>query len=341
VALVAFQLLVGLLERYVLAPLLALVLQQEIARRPQGILEALRWAVALVWQRLVGGNTNGMSLLSGSGAVALAAFMILLAVAPVVLTAWAFARRAEGLVSEELRARDEELRQAYERRNLMISDMAHDLRTPVMSIAGFAQALDDGVVRSEEDRARYLHTIRTKSDQISRLVTMLFDFVKLESEGYKLSREQVDLPQLLLTEAAAAYDDIEAAGMTLSVHVPEEPLAIQADRAQLSRAVQNLLTNAVRHNPAGTTVELAMGRRAGVADIVVADSGTQITQTSEELFVPFTRGDAARSGEGSGLGLSIVADIVKLHGYQIELLQPYGAYTKAFVITCALDNGDE
>ena len=341
VALMAVESLVGLLERHVFAPLLAVVLQQELTRRPQGLVEALGWAAQLVWRRLLGGGSNGVSLLAGSGAVALWVFMFLLAAAPVVLVAKGFARQAGNLVAAELRARDEELRRTYERRNLMISDMAHDLRTPVMSIAGFAQALDDGVVRNEQDRARYLHSIRTKSDQMARLVTVLFDFVKLESAGFELTRERVDLPQLLLAEAAVAYDDIEAAGMELSVHVPEDPCAIWADRAQLSRAVSNLLTNAVRHNPAGTTVELALGRRAGVADIVVADSGEAIDQPVEELFAPFARGDVSRSGEGSGLGLSIVADIVRLHGYQIELRQPYGPYTKAFVISCGLEDGGE
>lgn len=341
VVLMAMETVVGLLERYMFAPLLAVVLQQEIARRPHGLLEVLRWAAELVWRRLLGGSSNGVSLLAGSGAVALWVFMFLLVAAPVVFVARAFARQAEGIVAAELRARDDELRRAYERRNLMISDMAHDLRTPVMSIAGYAQALDDGVVRSDQDRARYLHSIRTKSDQMARLVTVLFDFVKLESEGFELSRERVDLPQLLLAEAAVAYDDIEAAGMDLSVHVPEDPCAIWADKAQLSRAVSNLLNNAVRHNPAGTTVELALGRRAGVADIVVADSGEAIDQPVEELFAPFARGDVSRSGEGSGLGLSIVADIVRLHGYQIELRQPYGPYTKAFVITCGLEDDGE
>ena len=59
----------------------------------------------------------------------------------------------------------------------------------------------------------------------------------------------------------------------------------------------------------------------------------------DELFEPFARGDAARAGGGSGLGLSIVKSIVDMHGYQIELRQPYGPYAKAFVVTCELDEG--
>ena len=108
VALMAVESLVGLLERHVFAPLLAVVLQQELTRRPQGLVEALGWAAQLVWRRLLGGGSNGVSLLAGSGAVALWVFMFLLAAAPVVLVAKGFARQAGNLVAAELRARDEE-----------------------------------------------------------------------------------------------------------------------------------------------------------------------------------------------------------------------------------------
>ena len=152
-----------------------------------------------------------------------------------------------------------------------------------------------------------------------------------------LDRKCIDLPQLLLREAAAAYTDVEDAGMELRVEVPEEPLAVYADERQLGRVVANLIANAARHNGPGTVITLALGRRAGVADIVVADTGEPISQDVGELFEPFARGDAARSGGGSGLGLSIAKTIVNMHGYQIHLVQPYGTYTKAFVVTCTVE----
>lgn len=333
------ELVVWVAERFVLAPLLAFVVRREMAlRASEGMVGILGWAVGLVWRRIVSGDTGGMGLLASSAAILLAALMALLMLAPIVLVALGFARQAEGILGAELRARDDELRHAYERRNLMISDMAHDLRTPVMGIAGMAQALDEGLVGDPAEQARLLGQMRVRAQRLSELVSLLFDYVKLESEGYALDRTTVDLPQLLLSEAATAYDDIEAAGMELSVHVDEEPLLLWADETQLRRVVANLLANAVRHNEPGTTIELALGRRAGVADIIVGDTGKPIRQSPAELFAPFSRGDEARSGQGSGLGLSIVADIVALHGYSIDLHQPYGPYTKAFVVTCGLDD---
>lgn len=263
--------------------------------------------------------------------------LIALVVAPVVLGALAFTHVTRRRIAAEQEARNAERAQYFRRRNLMISDMAHDLRTPVMSISGLAQALADGMVTDEATQRRYLRSITAKADKMADLVNILFDFVQLDSEGFQLDRRRIDLPQLLLREAAAAYTDVEDAGMELRVEVPEEPLAVYADERQLGRVVANLIANAVRHNGPGTVITLALGRRAGVADIVVADTGEPILQDVGELFEPFARGDAARSGGGSGLGLSIAKTIVNMHGYQIHLVQPYGTYAKAFVVTCTVE----
>lgn len=294
---------------------------------------ALRFAFRLLMEFLFGGQPG----LSSSGATVtllLLLAMALLLLAPIFLGALAFARSTEKRVAAEQVARDTERKRFYQRRNLMISDMAHDLRTPVMSISGLAQALADGIVTDEVSRNRYLHSISAKSEKMADLVSLLFDFVQLDSEGYTLEREPLDLPQLMLREAASAYTDVEDAGMELRVEVPETPFSILADEKQMGRVIANLIANAVRHNMPGTVIVLALGRRAGVADIIVADSGKRIDQDIEELFEPFARGDIARSGGGSGLGLSIAKTIVEMHGYQIGFVQPYGTFTKAFIVTC-------
>lgn len=338
--LLASELVVGGFESMAIAPLLAAAVRRDYELGSAlGLGGALRWALAVMWGILSSRGAASPGLWGTSAAMLIVSLMVVLVVAPVVLVTRAFARQAEGLLSAELRARDDELRQAYERRNLMISDMAHDLRTPVMGISGLAQALADGLVSDDAERMRMLRSISARATKMADLVSLLFDFVKLESEGFALDRRPIDLSQLLLREAAAAYTDIEDAGMELLVHVPEDVVHINADEAQLSRVVSNLLANAMRHNAPGTIIDLALARRAGVADIVVADSGAPIQQDVDELFEPFARGDAARAGGGSGLGLSIVKGIVDMHGYQIELRQPYGPYAKAFVVTCELDEG--
>ena len=330
--------LVGAGESRILMPLLRAFARIELASSTaQGIVGVLQSTIAVVLVALFGAPT--LSILSRSMVLTLGADMIVLLLLPPVVIALLFSREVDALVRDELERRDDELRQAYERRNLMISDMAHDLRTPVMGISASAQAFADGLVKDPAEQERVLRSISAKADKMGELVSMLFDFVKLESEGFELDRTVLDLPQLLLAEAASAYTDIEAAGMELLVSVPEDPLPVYADEAQLRRAVGNLLANAQRHNPVGTKIELALARRAGVADIIVADTGLAIEQDIEELFQPFARGDAARSGGGSGLGLSIVKGILVMHDYTIELRQPYGSFTKAFVVTCGISEG--
>lgn len=264
---------------------------------------------------------------------------LLFLAAPIAVGAVVFARIAKGRLTSELEAAEAERQQYYAQRNLMLSDMAHDLRTPVMGISSLARALEDGMVEDAATRDRYLHSIVAKSDKMGDLATMLFDYIKLESQGYALDRESVDLSQLLLNEAALLYTDAEDAGMELIVEVAEEPVAAFVDRAQFSRVVSNLLSNAIRHNPSGTRIAIGLKRQAGVARIIVADTGPALTGNPDELFEPFARGDSSRAGGGNGLGLSIAKTIVEMHGYRIEMQQPYGSYTKAFVITCTVEAG--
>ena len=279
------------------------------------------------------------SSLNAIQAFLMAQSALVFAIVPVVLGGFVYSRLVIRRLSDELEAADKERRQHYAQRNLMLSDMAHDLRTPVMGISSLARALEDGMVEDDATRQRYLRSIVAKSDKMGELATMLFEYIKLESKGFELNKEKIDLPQLLLNEAAALYSDAEDAGMELIVEVSEEPAPIFADRAQIARVVSNLLSNAMRHNTSGTRIVLALVRRAGVAEIVVADTGQPIEGDPRELFEPFARGDAARAGGGSGLGLSIAKTIVDMHGYSLNLQQPYGTYTKAFIVGCAIDLG--
>ena len=114
---------------------------------------------------------------------------------------------------------------------------------------------------------------------------------------------------------------------------------VLADPIQLARVIENLLSNAIRHNAAGTEVALMMVREAGVAYVVVADTGEPIGENPEDLFQPFTRGDAARSAKGgSGLGLSICKRVADMHGFGLSLVQPYGRFPKAFVLQCPVED---
>ena len=231
--------------------------------------------------------------------------------------------------------------EAEKKRNLMISDIAHDLRTPITTISGYAQALTDGLVK-EEDKQSYLEAIRDKSAGMNDLIQLLFDYTRLDSKGFVLNRSPVDVCELVRECAASLYTDAEAAGMELEVNIPEEVINEDIDRPQFMRVINNLMVNAVRHNKKGNTVGVFVFNDNNRTRIAVADKGEAIPDDKAgHLFEPFFMGDESRNSKGgSGLGLSVAKKITDMHGYSLELKQGSALkrypllkdYVKAFII---------
>ena len=298
----------------------------------------IQWVWTLL-QTIFGGSPFHLTgIASRPAAVALAIAMLLLLVAPLLGGALVYAalvvRKVRGLQEQ----RERELALIEQQRSQFITDIAHDLRTPLMAISGMSHALADGLVHDEAQRTEYLHAICEKSDKMGSLVNAVFDYTKLGSASFELKREQLDLSQLLLREAANAYTDAEESGMHLTTYIPEERCIIMADAVQFSRVISNLISNAIRHCPPSTEIAVLLVRQAGTAFALVADTGDPITTNPDDLFQPFAQGDAARSTsrEGSGLGLSICKRIADMHGFELGISQPYGRFTKAFVLQCPL-----
>lgn len=254
---------------------------------------------------------------------------------PIVLAAVWFSR----IVAEEVEKnnrQEEELREKYERaRNLMLSDIAHDLRTPITTIGGYAKALNDGLVTSDEKRMEYLEAIENKAERMSDLITLLFDYVRLDSENFSLRLEKTDVTELLRKNAALLYADVEEKHMEFEIELPEEVQMLTLDKLQFSRVITNLINNALKHNEAGTTIFLEMQTLKEVIRIIIKDNGTMIEpMIAEHIFEPFVVADASRDSKGgSGLGLSIAKKIVEMHGWNIELIQDFERHEKSFVIT--------
>lgn len=263
---------------------------------------------------------------------------IVLFVAPILITLILFARVITDEV-QRLEDEKEEAQRSYERqRNLMLSDIAHDLRTPITTIAGYSKALNDGMVTDAEKCKEYLEAIENKSERMSDLITLLFDYVKLGSEGFTLNMEKVDLCELMRENAALLYSDVEEKDMDLIVDIPEEPCIVNADALQFSRVVTNIITNAIRHNEAKTEITLELNPEPGKVEIVISDNGTLIEpEVAEHIFEPFAVGDKSRRTKGgNGLGLSIAKKIVEMHGWKLSLQQNRHGYKKAFIININL-----
>ena len=260
--------------------------------------------------------------------------VILLFAAPLLLATLWFAQ----IVTKEVRRMErqkEEVRLEYERkRNLMLSDIAHDLRTPITTIAGYSKALNDGMVTEEKKRTEYLEAIENKSARMNDLINLLFEYVKLDSEGFVLNLESVDLPELLRENAALLYSDIEEKSMKFEINIPEDTCTLNLDSVQFSRVITNLVTNAIRHNETGTTIYLSMERKGEFVEVIVADNGTPIPHNlAMQIFEPFAMGDTSRKSKGgSGLGLSIAKKIVEMHGGTLKFEQNTAKHLKSFTI---------
>lgn len=254
--------------------------------------------------------------------------------APYVISAFYYVKVVTREMAAITREQEAERREYDRRRNLMLSDIAHDLRTPITTISGYAQALKDNVVQEEQKRQEYLQAIENKSKRMSDLINLLFEYVKLDSDGFSLDREELDLAELLRENAALIYQDMEDAGMDFEVDIPDEKCMISADRMQMSRVITNLMVNAIRHNQPGTKILLSMTERLGLVTVRVADTGNPIPEDIREtLFEPFSKGDKSRSdGKGSGLGLSIAKKVIDMHGCDLSLEDGPAGYTKSFTI---------
>ncbi len=319
------------------------MLPSPVRETAQGLAEQVQKCLAAVLPSM----NKSTPIYPLEGPKALLLFLVFLVIAlsillPYILGAICFARitiHEFRVIQQEWEAQQKEFDR---KRNLMLSDIAHDLRTPMTTVSGYANALADGMVQDPQKQAAYLSAIQRKSHRMNDLINLLFEYVKLDSEGFSLDRKPHDLCEIARENAALIYSDVEDAGMTLDVEIPDEPIMVSVDEVQISRVVTNLLTNAMRHNDQGIRIMLCLFRQEGVIHLMVADSGSVIPKDFEEhLFEPFARGDASRkSSGGSGLGLSIAKKVVEMHGWRMKLVQqpqiqhyPFVAkYAKAFLI---------
>ncbi len=256
--------------------------------------------------------------------------LLFIRILPYLVGAFCYSRIVTRQFNELLAQEESQKLARDQRRNLMLSDIAHDIKTPITTICGYSKALSEGVV-GEKDRQSYLDAIYAKAMRMDELITLLFEYVKLESEGFTLHREPGDLAELTREMAALLYADFEDSGMELVLDILEERVFFEMDRLQLGRAVTNLLTNAVRYGKAGGRVLV----RLQEYELTVADEGEPVDpEFAAHIFEPFARGDKARSSKGgSGLGLGIAQRIVEMHGGKLVLNQNFGeGYTKAFQI---------
>ena len=232
-----------------------------------------------------------------------------------------------------------------------VADASHELRTPLAAMRGYAEMLQLSEPLSPSGRDQ-LKRVMLQSGRMSDLVESLLLLARLDAaeqpeqpdpRAVPRRRKPVDLGELVVDAAMDAH----AAGRDhhWNTDIPDEPVLIHADPEQLRQLVANLLTNARRHTPAGTTVEIRLRTAPSTPDsggravLTVSDDGPGIPDdVARRVFDRFVRGDAARSTtEGStGLGLAIVRSVAQAHGGDVAVETQPGS--TVFTVTLPTDN---
>ena len=201
-----------------------------------------------------------------------------------------------------------------------VADASHELRTPLTAIRGFAELHRQGAVSGEEKTKELISRIEGESIRMSSLVEDLLLLARLD-QARELDFEPVDLNTLIVEVVASA----KAAGPDhpIELNLPPEELFVLGDSRRIHQVVANLLANARTHTPLGTKINVTARQTLAEVIIEVADNGPGLSKSDQErIFERFFRADPARvrnSGEGSGLGLSIVDAVMKAHGGYVSV----------------------
>ncbi|GHV27789.1 hypothetical protein FACS18948_5730 [Clostridia bacterium] len=200
-------------------------------------------------------------------------------------------------------------------RKELIAGISHDLRSPLTSIKAYAEGLIDGVAVTPEAQREYLHTIKAKTDDISKMVSQLFLFSKMDTGNYPVNPETLNIGKEITDFANATRGDYAAKGLSVRLGAMPEAEAVYADPVQLRSVFTNILDNSAKYtdNESAEAV-IHCEATANVVQIIFDDNGPGVTSDAlPKLFDIFYRGDASRNKpqQGSGLGLAIAAKMLK------------------------------
>lgn len=239
-------------------------------------------------------------------------------------------------MAESLEISEAENRRLQDGKRRMLADLSHDLKTPITTIQGYAKALELGIFDQEEKKEKCLDLIYKKATHVTELIDQIFNLTKLDRPDHPLMLEPVDIAELLRETAAAFYEPFEEKDFQMMVDIPAEEVLTECDPSLIRRAISNLLSNALRHNPPGTQVSVRLVKKGNQLSMAIEDNGIGISDEMKAIiFDPFVRGDAARQEDGgTGLGLAIVKQIAELHGAELHLHNLPKTTTFELVLGC-------
>ncbi|MGL4521386.1 MAG: histidine kinase dimerization/phospho-acceptor domain-containing protein [Bacilli bacterium] len=201
----------------------------------------------------------------------------------------------------------------------LITNVSHDLRTPLTSIITYADLLKSPHL-TEEERASYLDVIDKKSKRLKLLIDDLFEVSKMASGAVELNREKVNITHLVQQSLAEHDEHLRTSGLDVRITAPEHPVYVSVDGRKMWRLFDNLIVNILKYSLENTRVYITVNEVNNQAVLTFRNiSRYPLGSENDELFERFKRGDTARNTEGSGLGLAIAKSIAEIHGATLDI----------------------
>jgi len=212
-----------------------------------------------------------------------------------------------------------------------VSTVSHEFRTPLMSIRYLSEMLDGGRVKGEERKKIYYGKIKKESERLSRLIENMLDFSKIEAGMKEYKFEDLSVKEMVKEVSSRFKEYMADKKMTLECEIQDTLPAIRADREAISRALFNLLDNAVKYSGKNPMIHLRAFLKEEAVFLEVQDMGAGISKDDQKkVFEKFYRSSdpASKNIEGSGIGLTLVDHIIKAHGGQVMMESDLGQGTR-------------
>ena len=192
-----------------------------------------------------------------------------------------------------------------------LANVSHELKTPLTSLIGFSQALVDGSLLNENERTRAATIVHEESERVLRMAQELLDLARVEAGSISLHITAVDLGGQLQQELEIVRPRARARELSLNLNVPDDIPPVAADQERLHQILDNLLDNAVKYAPVGSTINAAARMSGGSVETVVSNPAGVHRPDPDRMFDRFYRADPSRSAAagGVGLGLSISREL--------------------------------
>ena len=257
-----------------------------------------------------------------------------------------FNQRVEGLedrkdevgeLAEAFNAMADNIARSEQRRSEFIANVSHELKTPMTTIAGFADGILDGTIPREKETDA-LTTISNETRRLSRLVRRMLDLSKLQSAENVTAQERFDVSELLIRVLVSLEGKITGRHLDVETDLPEGPVMVWGDPDAITQVCYNLLDNAIKFATEGTALGLSIQVKGEKAYVAIRDTGETIPpEELGQVFDRFHKADKSRSEDrdGWGLGLYIVKTIINNHRENITVTSENGVTEFTFTLTIA------